>query len=761
MARIIFFIFILMYTVFTHCTMYQLIKSNVANYSHQSLNQVPGNLLLHVTVLDLSYNNINQLLISDFNYMPNLKALNASHNKIVDLDSNIFQFNQYLEYIDLSNNQMRNLSGTFPINLYHLDISFNDFKTTAMCKSFRNLLSLEYLAFGATQIVKSDFEAISHLTLQSVYIEMQSLLDYEDGSLLLLNTKKIHLSYPSDLHKYISNIIQNVNITHLTLSHVYVQFSILMHSIQLIWHSSVESLNIYDITIEGPIFGVSLDYSNTSLKDLSVEKVTITDFSFDQGELYRIFADMNIENLAMTDAHLIYMVCPSRPSMFQSLSFVNNALTDNVFQDCETLANLKVLELSGNKLEKLSKVSSMTRHMPSLKKLDISKNHLIYNEEDCKWSESIIWLNMTSCALTNSVFECLPVNIKTLILNNNAISYIPKGLRHMESLEELHLASNRLADLPDCTYFSSLTVLNIESNIILYPSPESIQSCQDLKQIRAGYNQFHCSCEIRHFVNVEKTSPGKLAGWPDSYICENPVSIKGTKLDIFYLPEIHCNSLLLIPIIIVPTLIIFVMILGLCKYFDVPWFLKMIWQWTRTKHRIRSSNINQQLHKGLLYHAFISYSEHDSSWLKNNFLPSVEKDDGSLRICQHERHFIPGKSIIENIVNCIEKSYKSIFILSPHFVQSEWCHYELYFAHHKVFNENSDNLILILLEPIPQYLIPSKYYKLKALMAQRTYLEWPSEKSKQGLFWANLRAAITVNLPDQQIENSSVLSIDT
>jgi hypothetical protein len=37
-------------------------------------------------------------------------------------------------------------------------------------------------------------------------------------------------------------------------------------------------------------------------------------------------------------------------------------------------------------------------------------------------------------------------------------------------------------------------------------------------------------------------------------------------------------------------------------------------------------------------------------------------------------------------------------------------------------------------------------------MARRTYLEWPKEKSKHGLFWANLRAAINVKLMDQRGE---------
>uniref|UniRef100_A0A672PHY5 Toll-like receptor 1 n=1 Tax=Sinocyclocheilus grahami TaxID=75366 RepID=A0A672PHY5_SINGR len=74
----------------------------------------------------------------------------------------------------------------------------------------------------------------------------------------------------------------------------------------------------------------------------------------------------------------------------------------------------------------------------------------------------------------------------------------------------------------------------------------------------------------------------------------------------------------------------------------------------------------------------------------------------------------------------------------------EWCHYELYFANH---TRVTDSIILILLEPLPLYLIPSKYYQLKAMMSRRTYLEWPPEGAKQKLFWANLRAALQSDLP--------------
>ncbi|XP_027528936.1 toll-like receptor 6, partial [Neopelma chrysocephalum] len=388
----------------------------------------------------------------------------------------------------------------------------------------------------------------------------------------------------------------------------------------------------------------------------------------------------------------------------------------------------------------------MTSRMKSLKYLDMSNNLLRHDGADvqCQWAASLTELDLSSNQLADAVFECLPVNIKKLDLQNNQISSVPKGLADLKSLEELNLASNRLADLPECSGFTSLQFLNIEMNLILTPSADFFQSCPRVKELQAGNNPFKCSCELQDFIRVERQSGGKLFGWPSAYVCEYPEGLQGTELKDFHLSELACNTTLLLVTALLLTLVLVAVVAFLCIYLDVPWYVRMTWQWTQTKRRAWHNHPKEQ-ETALQFHAFISYSEHDALWVKNELIPNLEKGEGCIQLCQHERNFIPGKSIVENIINCIEKSYKSIFVLSPNFVQSEWCHYELYFAHHKLFSENSNSLILILLEPIPPYVIPARYHKLKALMAKRTYLEWPKERSKHALFWANLRAAININ----------------
>ncbi|XP_039397979.1 LOW QUALITY PROTEIN: toll-like receptor 6 [Mauremys reevesii] len=406
--------------------------------------------------------------------------------------------------------------------------------------------------------------------------------------------------------------------------------------------------------------------------------------------------------------------------------------------------------LTRRRFPRSAKMSSACRPKAQTQALEFPSETEVESHSETAAEEALLLhcsSTCTSSGASDSVFGCLPIDVQILDLQNNQIRMVPKDINELKALKELNIAFNRLTELPGCSHYRGLELLNIEENSILTPSSDFFHSCQNIRELRGGHNPFQCSCELRDFVNFEKKSGGRLVGWPESYVCEYPDGLKGTQLKDFQLSELSCNTTLLLVVALVVTVVVVAVTSFLCIYFDIMWYLKMMWQWTQTKRRVRKSH-PEDLQSILQFHAFISYSERDSLWVKNHLIPNLEKEDGSVQICLRlSFFFIPGKSIVENIINCIEKSHKSIFVLSPNFVQSEWCHYELYFAHHKLFSESSNSLILILLEPIPQYLIPARYHKLKALMAKRTYLEWPKEKSKHGLFWANLKAAINTNLP--------------
>ncbi|XP_035968411.1 toll-like receptor 1 [Halichoerus grypus] len=756
----------------------------LVNRSNTGLFHVPKDLSLKTTILDISQNYISELQTSDILSLSKLRILIVSHNRIQYLDISVFKFNQELEYLDLSHNELGKISCHPTVNLKHLDLSFNAFDDLPICKEFGNMSHLEFLGLSATQLQKSSMFPIAPLHISKVLLVLGDAYgEKEDAeSLRNLNTESLHIVFPrrkefrftldvsvstavslelsnikcvlddngcSYFQNVLSKLQKNSRLSTLTLNNMETTWNFFITILQLVWHTSIEYFSISNVKLQDYLTLRSFDYSNTSLKALSIHHVVSDVFTLPQSYIYRLFSNMNIHNFTVSGTHMIHMVCPSQISPFLYLDFSNNLLTDMVFKNCGNLAKLETLNLQMNQLKELASIVNMTKEMKSLQQLDISQNSLRYdeNEGNCAWTKSLLSLNMSSNLLTDSVFRCLPPKVKVLDLHNNRIRSIPKPIMKLEALQELNVASNSLDHLPDCDTFSSLSKLIIDSNSISNPSADFFQSCQKIRSIRAGNNPFQCTCELREFVqSLGQVSSEVVEGWPDSYKCGYPENYKGTPLKDFHVSQLSCNTTLLLVTIGIAVLVLTLTVTALCIYFDLPWYLRMVCQWTQTRRRARNTPL-EELQRTLQFHAFISYSGHDSAWVKNELLPNLEKED--IRICLHERNFVPGKSIVENIINCIERSYKSIFVLSPNFVQSEWCHYELYFAHHNLFHEGFDNLILILLEPIPQYSIPSSYHKLKKLMAQRTYLEWPKEKSKHGLFWANLRASIRIKLMEQ------------
>ncbi|XP_055493581.1 toll-like receptor 6 [Leucoraja erinacea] len=762
----------------------------VINNSSSSLIVVPSNLRKQTEILDLSQNNISKIHIQDFASLQWLRSLNLSINRISNVANASFRFNRKLECLDLSRNELSNIECHFLNNitsLKYFDISSNRFLSLTLGKAFGFLNNLEYLGLGsreAIQLQKNDLKDISRNQLQEVSIGLKYLSEYELGTLLVLRTTKLHIVLPSAgtaalLNKVLhdaftsadtlklSNIdcsqtcdnyinvfkaLGNVRISTLLLEDLTLSWLQFTSIIVPIWDTRIKNLSIINATLNS-IRSSVIQHSDRVLETLIFRRIRSSAFYFNPPVYYDFFIKLKVVNLTISNSGMKFIACPEQGNHFKFIDLTDNSITsDFFFQDCKSLNLLETLILQQNELHQFYKLSTMTRYMKSLKNLDASQNQLTLDEKtNCLWTNSLKKLNLSSNRLTDLIFTCLPSNLEVLDVEKNNIYIVPQGVNNLEMLRELYLGSNKLVRLPECSNFRNLEILYVEGNSYQEPSSNFLQSCSRLTKLNAASNPFECTCDLRDFSRIKENTQVELVGWPESYQCIYPVNLRGTLLKDFYLSEVMCNPVLLM-LIILGSMVVLAVVMGLtCHFLDLPWYLRMIYQWTQVKRRVMKTD-RQQLHENCVYDAFVSYSDQDSGWVKEQLLPNLEERENPFRICLHERHFIPGKGIIQNIISCIEKSYKSIFILSPNFVQSEWCHYELYFAQHRVLSEQSNNLILVVLEPIPQYMIPSKYYKLKSLMAKKTYLEWPVDKSKQRLFWSTLQAAIGINITTETEE---------
>nr|AYM26735.1 toll-like receptor 1 [Trachinotus ovatus] len=770
----------------------------IEDRSSQNLSSVPRDLPQTVKFLDLSSNHIKQLHKGDFQNTTLLKFLNVSWNSLEEIDPETFLSTPLLEYLDLSHNWLKNLSGQQYLlhtgNLLMLNLACNMFPSMTLGSAFCALVKLERLALGAKNISMGDFKNIAGVKLRTLTLSMGDELGYEAGSLKEVQAQKLQIILSTNqivgrdlvedaLSLFVQVELMNLTggyrelteqlrqrtkiyTSHLYLTNIKIQWEDLTHYVNMVLQTSITHLDASDVVL------TQLPYHDTDvtkiskMKSFSARRVVVTTFFFSQESVYNYFMDMPVERMAITETPIIHMTCPHSQSRILELDFSYCSISDSIFSivekqeilECKNLGNLRKLILTSNSFKNLQVLSKRLQYMKSLQHLDLSLNSLVYESlEECLWPPNIINMTLTSNRLTDSVFKCLPKGTETLSLENNQISVVPSSILKMENLSSLNLNANRLRDLPVCDGFPILNELLLRANSLHAPSLNKLESCPKLKTLDVSYNPFTCTCALRGFISLgiksEKDSNTgiKLLSWPLDYSCTYPEDVRDSTLNGIQIQEVSCNVGILAATILCPAVIVIVLTMTLCHHLDVPWYMGMIWQWTRAKHRARTQHIRPEDLMGVEFHAFVSYSQHDAGWVHNSLLPNLEGPAGGLRISHHEKNFVPGKTIIENIISCVEKSRRSMFVLSAHFVKSEWCHYELYFASHQRLSRGSDSIVLVLLEPLPEYTIPSKYYQLKSMMGRHTYLEWPQDRAKHRLFWANLRAALQADLPNAPV----------
>ncbi|XP_022104884.1 uncharacterized protein LOC110986900 [Acanthaster planci] len=122
------------------------------------------------------------------------------------------------------------------------------------------------------------------------------------------------------------------------------------------------------------------------------------------------------------------------------------------------------------------------------------------------------------------------------------------------------------------------------------------------------------------------------------------------------------------------------------------------------------------------FDVFISYksSSPDEEFVVRDLIPRLEQ--AGYRVCVHYRYFLPGRSIIDNIADAVHRSCKTLLLLSPGFIESEWCCYEFQAALSQMLHLQSD-LIPVIFEDLgpKENLSPD----LQTMLRTLSYVIWP------------------------------------
>ena len=140
---------------------------------------------------------------------------------------------------------------------------------------------------------------------------------------------------------------------------------------------------------------------------------------------------------------------------------------------------------------------------------------------------------------------------------------------------------------------------------------------------------------------------------------------------------------------------------------------------------------------------FVSYAEEDLLWVRQHLIPELE-DGLGLRLCIHQRDFLPGANIVDNIINSVVGSRKVMMVFSKYFARSQWCQFELACCLSYVM-DNDDALVIACVDDVTSGsdLTPT----MMAVLYTTTYIQWADEPDAVASFWGRLSIALGEIIP--------------
>ena len=349
---------------------------------------------------------------------------------------------------------------------------------------------------------------------------------------------------------------------------------------------------------------------------------------------------------------------------------------------------LKEVKLSGCGLKQL--YLNLSQSFPSLVRLDLSKNKLTLNDRK---------------------FFTGPPTVVYVNLAQNLIKTIPeKTLRTMQALEELNLAQNYFTELSmNLTYVPHLRNISVANNQIksfsrnmMEQFNEHAQKANHTIHIDLRDNPLLCTCNERDFVRwiQDAKSHNLYFTGIETIQCINGESNSQKILDVdLDSMTIRCLSAsIYISISVCAAAVLAVAIVGFgMVLYRKRWCFRYKYYLITKMYKQRHQQ--QEAQRDYEYDAFVSYNSRDELWINEKLQPKLE-DEFGLRLCLYQRDFVLGGDIMEQVTSSIENSRKTLLILSPNFLASNWCHWEMKLAHSRLSNAGQDVLMLAILNPM-------------------------------------------------------------
>ena len=481
-------------------------------------------------------------------------------------------------------------------------------------------------------------------------------------------------------------------------------------------------------------------------------------------------------NLGLNDLHDLPNTCASNGSSLlpglKELRFERNRFSGFYNQIC--LPNLELFELDGNYIDIVKTDMFSGERFPSLVQLGMQSMNVKKIEAFAFQNPSLRALSLMHCNIDLSVvahpasFAGIPnleflqashnfvtdlsehtfyqlfgslKRLKKLYLGNCEISSITRAMfANTKGLTHLYLYNNKLADIPDGIFDSmkNLTDVSLSGNEMKTVSEKtfSLSTRSRLHHLDLSGNPFVCDCDLLWFQGWFMSSPSVFGKAYRDYSCAN---IPGTPLKNFTQVQQACLLSKETSTAIIGSVFSVLIILTIVSLiYQHRWHIRLMLAFRGHGEIMRRRLVEENF----TYDVFVSSAEEDEAWVLEELLPTLE-GRLALRVCFHKRDFVPGKNILNNIVDSVKGSKKFLMVFSKDFAASRWCQFELDLCLGHVF-DNDDDLIVTCLDDVASRDLTNT---MTAVLRTTTYIQWPRDPRASDLFWRRLERSLHQILP--------------
>ncbi|XP_050539406.1 protein artichoke [Daktulosphaira vitifoliae] len=477
--------------------------------SNNKFNYFPSELisgLAYLQEIDLSKNSLKALEEFDFAGLPNFRELNLAENQIDTISETTFHNSTQLQTINLANNNLERIGErTFQgLNrLHYLSLENNNLTELPDLIFDRSRLKvLENINLSKNKFTTAPLKSLQkqYFFLSSVDLSSNKLIDLQTDDSILVNIKKLDLSFNPLSESAVKNILS-------------------------------EPKTVRELNVAGTGIRSLLALETPFLQKLNLSFNSIDDVDEHMFDRATLIEELDLSHNELQSLASLKAVWPKLKNI-QSVDLSWNPITSIVLGDIDGLSSLRSLRISNlfecNKIEKnaFKNLGNLVElkmfDLPKLGYLDVTG--LLNNLH----SLEILDIEVKDSSIGTQLSAAMNPRLKSLAIQGQMINTISSGaLAGLKSqIVQIKIHNTSLTNLPPSLLIplprSSEVQLDVSSNQLTTLSSQFLSALDDRRSLLKFHglksNPIYCDCNVRALrrsplaIDLVCSAPAFVAG---------------------------------------------------------------------------------------------------------------------------------------------------------------------------------------------------------------------------------------------------------